>query len=74
MFKAIGLSDEETISKFGFLTNAFRYGVPPHGGIAFGLDRFIMLLTNSNSIRDIIAFPKNSNGVDLMLGAPSKVK
>jgi aspartyl-tRNA synthetase len=73
MFKAIGLSEQEIDHKFGFMLNAFKYGVPPHGGIALGLDRIIMLLTDSKSIRDVIAFPKNSHGIDLMMETPSAV-
>lgn len=73
MFKAIGLERQEIEKKFGFMLEAFKYGVPPHGGIALGLDRLVMLLTNSESIRDVIAFPKNSHGNDLMMGSPGEV-
>ncbi len=73
MFKAIGLTPQEYETKFGALLNAFKYGVPPHGGIAFGLDRLLMVILNTNSIRDVIAFPKNSTGVDLMMDAPGAV-
>lgn len=71
MFKALGMKEEEIKAKFGFLTGAFEYGAPPHGGIAFGLDRLCAILGGSNSIRDYIAFPKNNMGRDMMLDAPS---
>ncbi|MDP1711292.1 MAG: aspartate--tRNA ligase [Candidatus Nanopelagicaceae bacterium] len=73
VFKVIGLSDEEANSKFGFLLEAFNYGPPPHGGIALGLDRVCALLTNSDSIREVIAFPKTASGGDPLTGAPTPI-
>mgnify|MGYP001942037851 CR=1 FL=1 len=73
MFRVLGFSDEERDSQFGFLIEAFKYGAPPHGGIAYGLDRFVMLLTGCDNIRDVIAFPKTQNASDLMMDAPSDV-
>jgi aspartyl-tRNA synthetase len=73
MFKALGISDSEAQEKFGFLMGAFKYGAPPHGGIAFGLDRLAMLFANKQSIRDVMAFPKTSSGLSLMDDSPSKV-
>ena len=73
MFKALGLSDEEAHEKFGFLTDAFRFGAPPHGGMGIGLDRLVMLMCGCDSLRDVIAFPKISNSSELMSGAPAEV-
>ena len=73
MFKALGINDEEAEEKFGFLMNAFKYGAPPHGGIAFGFDRLAMLFAGKNSIREVIAFPKTTSGSSLMDESPSIV-
>jgi aspartyl-tRNA synthetase len=73
MFKLLGLTKEQSLEKFGYLLEAFEYGTPPHGGIAFGLDRMIMLMAGKDSIRDVIAFPKTQSASDLMTQAPSPV-
>ena len=73
MFKMIGLSDEEAQHRFGFLTDAFKYGTPPHGGFAFGLDRLTMILTGSDSLRDVVAFPKAQGANCLMMETPADV-
>ena len=73
MFRLLGLTEEDAQYKFGFLMNAFKYGAPPHGGLAFGFDRFVSILAGLDSIRDVIAFPKNNSGRDMMIDAPSTI-
>lgn len=73
MFAALGLTPQEAEEKFGFLVNAFKYGAPPHGGMGLGLDRLVMLMSQSESLRDVIAFPKVQNASELMSGAPAEV-
>jgi aspartyl-tRNA synthetase len=73
MFKVLGFTDEEAAHQFGFLLNAFKFGAPPHGGIAFGFDRLVAMFGGQDSIRDFIAFPKNNSGRDVMLDSPSEI-
>ncbi|MBE0646412.1 MAG: aspartate--tRNA ligase [Bacteroidales bacterium] len=73
MFQKLGFTDEEAANQFGFLMNAFEYGAPPHGGIAFGFDRWVTIFGGGDSIRDFIAFPKNNSGRDVMIDSPSKI-
>ena len=73
MFKALGFTQEEAQERFGFLIDAFRYGAPPHGGMAFGLDRLVMLMLGCDSIRDVIAYPKVANSGELMTASPAPV-
>ena len=73
IFKILGFSEEEKEKRFGFMVNAFKYGAPPHGGCAFGFDRWVMLMAGGDTIRDVIPFPKNNNGRDMMMDAPGEV-
>jgi len=73
MFKFLGISDFDIKNSFGTLIESFNYGVPPHGGIAFGIDRLVMIICNQESIKDVIAFPKNNSGIDVMINSPSNI-
>jgi len=73
MFKYLGFTPEQAEDQFGFLMNAFEFGAPPHGGLAFGFDRLCSLFGGSDSIRDFIAFPKNNSGRDVMIDSPSEI-
>jgi aspartyl-tRNA synthetase len=73
VFRALGIHRKEAQEKFGFLLEAFKYGAPPHGGIAYGMDRIVAIVTGNESIREVIAFPKNKNAESLMEGSPSEV-
>jgi aspartyl-tRNA synthetase len=73
VFKVLGMSEEEAQARFGFLLDALQYGAPPHGGIAFGIDRIVAIVAARDSIRDVIAFPKTASGADPLTGAPAPV-
>jgi aspartyl-tRNA synthetase len=74
VFAALGIDEAEAEARFGFLLEALRYGAPPHGGIAYGLDRIVQRLAGADSIRDVIAFPKTASGTDALTGAPAPVE
>jgi aspartyl-tRNA synthetase len=73
VFAALGLSEEQTRERFGFLLDALRYGAPPHGGIALGIDRIVAMMAGRDSIREVIAFPKTASGADPLTGAPTPI-
>ena len=73
MFKHLGFTEEQAKEQFGFLMDAFEYGAPPHGGVAFGFDRLCAIMGGQESIRDFIAFPKNNSGRDVMIDSPSNI-
>ena len=73
MFNLLGFTEERAQSNFGCLINAFKFGAPPHGGLAFGLDRWVAIMYGCDSIKDVIAFPKNNAARDIMMGAPSLI-
>ena len=74
MFKHLGFTEKQAKDQFGFLMDAFEYGAPPHGGVAFGFDRLCAIIGGHEGIRDFIPFPKNNSGRDIMLNAPSKIE
>ena len=73
IFSALGISDEEAESRFGFLMGAFKYGAPPHAGFAFGIDRLVAIFAGEDNIREVIAYPKTQSGTDVMTGAPKSI-